>query len=66
VRALGDADAFSESDVSLLRSPAVANGNGRLSPEALLARAESWRPWRAYAAQHLWTRDGEARSRALA
>jgi len=22
---------------------------------ALLARAEVWRPWRAYAAQHLWT-----------
>jgi AraC family transcriptional regulator of adaptative response / DNA-3-methyladenine glycosylase II len=21
---------------------------------AVLARAERWRPWRAYAAQHLW------------
>ncbi|CAA9528266.1 MAG: hypothetical protein AVDCRST_MAG79-692 [uncultured Thermoleophilia bacterium] len=24
-------------------------------PRALAARAEAWRPWRAYAAQHLWT-----------
>jgi AraC family transcriptional regulator of adaptative response / DNA-3-methyladenine glycosylase II len=64
LRALRDSDAFPESDVGLLRSPAVANGNGRLSPKALLERAESWRPWRAYAAQHLWTHDGEARSRA--
>jgi AraC family transcriptional regulator, regulatory protein of adaptative response / DNA-3-methyladenine glycosylase II len=23
----------------------------------LLSRAESWRPWRAYAAQHLWAAD---------
>jgi AraC family transcriptional regulator, regulatory protein of adaptative response / DNA-3-methyladenine glycosylase II len=66
LRALRDVDAFPESDVGLLRSPALANGNGRLSPEALLARAESWRPWRAYAAQHLWTHDGETRSRAHA
>jgi len=26
----------------------------------LLDRAESWRPWRAYAAQHLWAADGSA------
>jgi len=63
LRALRDADAFPESDVALLRCPAVANGNGKLSPKALLERAESWRPWRAYAAQHLWTHDGETRSR---
>jgi len=61
LRALRDSDAFPESDVGLLRSPAVANGNGRISPKALLARAENWRPWRAYAAQHLWTADGDAR-----
>jgi AraC family transcriptional regulator, regulatory protein of adaptative response / DNA-3-methyladenine glycosylase II len=66
LRALRDADAFPESDVGLLRSPAVASGNGRLSPKALLARAESWRPWRAYAAQHLWTHDAETRGRAHA
>jgi AraC family transcriptional regulator of adaptative response / DNA-3-methyladenine glycosylase II len=66
LRALRDSDAFPESDVGLLRSPAVAIGNGRLSPKALLARAEIWRPWRAYAAQHLWTADGDTRSRAHA
>jgi AraC family transcriptional regulator, regulatory protein of adaptative response / DNA-3-methyladenine glycosylase II len=66
LRALRDADAFPESDVGLLRSPAVASGNGRLSPKALLARAENWRPWRAYAAQHLWTHDRETQSRAHA
>ncbi len=54
LRALRDNDAFPAGDVALLRSPAVANGT-RLTPKALLARAEAWRPWRAYAAQHLWT-----------
>jgi AraC family transcriptional regulator of adaptative response / DNA-3-methyladenine glycosylase II len=24
------------------------------TPTQLLERAERWRPWRAYAAQHLW------------
>lgn len=66
LRALRDSDAFPESDIGLLRSPAVANGNGRIAPKELLARAESWRPWRAYAAQHLWTADGELRSEAHA
>ncbi len=59
LRAARDADAFPAADVALLRSPAVAENNARPSPKALLARAESWRPWRAYAAQHLWTADGD-------
>ena len=29
----------------------------RPSPAELLARAEQWRPWRAYAALHLWASD---------
>jgi AraC family transcriptional regulator of adaptative response / DNA-3-methyladenine glycosylase II len=29
----------------------------RATPDDLLAVAQSWRPWRAYAAQHLWTAD---------
>ena len=53
LRALRDADAFPAADVGLLRA-IVADGN-RISPEALTKRAEAWRPWRAYAAQHLWT-----------
>ncbi len=60
LRALKDTDAFPEGDVALLRSPAVANGTP-LSRKALLARAETWRPWRAYAAQHLWTAEADSR-----
>jgi AraC family transcriptional regulator of adaptative response / DNA-3-methyladenine glycosylase II len=61
LRALRDSDAFPASDVGLLRSPAVALDGKRLTPKALLKRAESWRPWRAYAAQHLWAADGDKR-----
>jgi len=61
LRALRDADAFPEADVGLLRSPVIADKGARLSPKALLARAENWRPWRGYAAQHLWTAEGDAR-----
>ncbi|MBV8978464.1 MAG: helix-turn-helix domain-containing protein [Alphaproteobacteria bacterium] len=60
LRALRDGDAFPAADVALLRHPAVAGQGGRPTPKALLARAEAWRPWRAYAAQHLWTSDAEA------
>ena len=66
LRALRDSDAFPEADVALLRCRAIAVDGTRLSPKALLARAEAWRPWRAYAAQHLWTADGDARSLANA
>ncbi len=59
LRALRDSDAFPAADVALLRSPLVADKGRRPTPKALLARAESWRPWRAYAAQHLWTADAE-------
>lgn len=59
LRALRDSDAFPAADVGLLRSPAVASAGRRPTPKALLERAESWRPWRAYAAQHLWTADAE-------
>jgi AraC family transcriptional regulator of adaptative response / DNA-3-methyladenine glycosylase II len=34
---------------------AMTDKDGRRPSSAqLLARAESWRPWRAYAALHLW------------
>jgi AraC family transcriptional regulator of adaptative response / DNA-3-methyladenine glycosylase II len=55
LRAVRETDAFPASDVGLLRSMAV-NGE-RPSPAQLLSRAEAWRPWRAYAAQHLWAAD---------
>jgi AraC family transcriptional regulator of adaptative response / DNA-3-methyladenine glycosylase II len=59
LRALRDSDAFPAADVGLLRSPVVATDGKRPTPKALLERAEGWRPWRAYAAQHLWTADAE-------
>jgi 3-methyladenine DNA glycosylase/8-oxoguanine DNA glycosylase len=62
LRALRAADAFPASDVGLLRGVAGAMG-GRPSRRALLARAEAWRPQRAYAAQLLWAEDAMARGR---
>jgi AraC family transcriptional regulator of adaptative response / DNA-3-methyladenine glycosylase II len=53
LRALREPDAFPASDIGLLRGAAAMDGV-RPSPISLLHRAESWRPWRAYAAQHLW------------
>ena len=54
MRGLRDPDAFPAGDVGLQR--ALAGGaRRRPTPREVLARAESWRPWRAYAAQHLWT-----------
>jgi AraC family transcriptional regulator of adaptative response / DNA-3-methyladenine glycosylase II len=52
MRALGEPDAFPASDLGLRRALAA---NGRMPGErALLAAAEPWRPWRAYAAVLIW------------
>jgi AraC family transcriptional regulator of adaptative response / DNA-3-methyladenine glycosylase II len=48
MRALGDPDAFPHSDLGLLQASKLDK------PSALLLRAEAFRPWRAYAALHLW------------
>ena len=48
MRALGDPDAFPANDLGLLRSASMQ------SEYELAQRAESWRPWRAYAAMYLW------------
>jgi AraC family transcriptional regulator of adaptative response / DNA-3-methyladenine glycosylase II len=53
LRALGDPDALPATDL-VLRRTARRLGLGA-DAAALLAHAERWRPWRAYAAQHLWT-----------
>jgi AraC family transcriptional regulator, regulatory protein of adaptative response / DNA-3-methyladenine glycosylase II len=53
MRELREPDAFPAADVGLLRAMAAADGR-RPSPAQLLSRAERWRPWRAYAALHLW------------
>jgi AraC family transcriptional regulator, regulatory protein of adaptative response / DNA-3-methyladenine glycosylase II len=53
MRQLREPDAFPAADIGLMRAMADADGL-RPTATALLARAETWRPWRAYAAQHLW------------
>ncbi len=54
MRAMREPDAFPSADVGLLRA-VTPPGGSRPTPADLLARAEAWRPWRAYAALHLWT-----------
>ncbi|MEX2480397.1 MAG: DNA-3-methyladenine glycosylase [Gammaproteobacteria bacterium] len=56
MRALREPDAFPASDVGILRA---LTGADRIRPNArhATARAECWRPWRAYAAQYLWSAD---------
>lgn len=56
LRAVREPDAFPASDVGLLRGATGADGV-RPTAAALQGRAEAWRPWRAYAAQHLWAAD---------
>src|SRR5262249_32855992 len=53
LRQLREPDAVPAADLGLLRAMANQEGQGRSSSE-LLDRAQAWRPWRAYAAQHLW------------
>ncbi|MEE4361082.1 MAG: AlkA N-terminal domain-containing protein [Pseudomonadales bacterium] len=56
MRAGRDADAFPASDLIVRQALAV---DGILpTPAAASARAEAWRPWRAYAVPHLWARAG--------
>ena len=48
MRALGDPDAFPATDLGVVRGAAA------LGITDLGRAAEAWRPWRAYAVQHLW------------
>lgn len=57
LRAMGEPDAFLTGDLVLRRM--AATGPTMLSLKALDQRAESWRPWRGYAAMHLWKKAGE-------
>jgi AraC family transcriptional regulator of adaptative response / DNA-3-methyladenine glycosylase II len=52
MRALRWPDAFPDGDLVLRQSA------GGVTARQLRALAESWRPWRAYAAQHLWSQAG--------
>jgi AraC family transcriptional regulator, regulatory protein of adaptative response / DNA-3-methyladenine glycosylase II len=53
LRQLREPDAFPAADIGLLRAIAGREMR-RPSSSELLDRANAWRPWRAYAAQHLW------------
>jgi AraC family transcriptional regulator of adaptative response / DNA-3-methyladenine glycosylase II len=52
MRGLRDPDAFPAGDLGLRR--AFAETGGGDAADTLVARAERWRPWRAYATAHLW------------
>jgi AraC family transcriptional regulator of adaptative response / DNA-3-methyladenine glycosylase II len=60
MRALREPDAFPAADLGLQH--ACTGPDGRPSTGELRARAERWRPWRAYAALHLWSSLPERRS----
>lgn len=56
LRELREPDAFPQADIGLMR--AMTDGAGvRPTADQLLALSAAWRPWRAYAAQHLWAAD---------
>jgi AraC family transcriptional regulator of adaptative response / DNA-3-methyladenine glycosylase II len=59
LRELREPDAFPHADIGLLRAMADPDGR-RPTPDQLLELSRRWRPWRAYAAQHLWAADAAA------
>jgi len=52
MRALGDPDAFLPSDLGVRHAVERLGQSGK--PADIERAAEAWRPWRAYATQHLW------------
>jgi AraC family transcriptional regulator of adaptative response / DNA-3-methyladenine glycosylase II len=58
MRALREPDAFPAGDLGLQR--AWGGAHGRASAKQLERASEAWRPWRAYAAVHLWTHESES------
>lgn len=48
MRALAWPDAFPHTDLGVMKAL------GKTSPTRVLAHAEQWQPWRAYAVMHLW------------
>jgi AraC family transcriptional regulator of adaptative response / DNA-3-methyladenine glycosylase II len=57
--ACGERDAFPAGDLGLRRGASAGDGP-LIAVSDLEARAEAWRPWRAYAAAHLWRAAVEA------
>ena len=61
MRALGDPDAFAATDLGVVKA---ARALGLPSTPAALGHASAaWRPWRAYAVQHLWATGDHAVNR---
>ena len=58
MRALGDPDAFLPTDLGVRR--AISRLGHTSDRRSVAALAERWRPWRAYATQHLWASLGDA------
>ncbi|WEK28627.1 MAG: AlkA N-terminal domain-containing protein [Candidatus Pseudomonas phytovorans] len=56
LRQAGASDALPLGDVALIKALRLLEGDDAQLPE----RALAWRPWRAYAAQHLWASLGPA------
>ena len=48
LRALAWPDAFPHTDCGVMKAMKLTD------PKRVLAAAEAWRPWRAYAVMHLW------------
>ena len=57
MRALSDPDAFLPTDAGVRHGLAALGAAS--DPKSAEATAESWRPWRSYALQHLWARGEE-------
>ena len=53
LRGLGEPDAFPAADLGLLKASALGGGPDKAKP--LEELSQRWRPWRAYAAQYLWS-----------
>src|SRR5438128_10127715 len=53
MRGLGEPDTFPATEIDLRR--VLARGAAPFSADALECFAETWRPWRAYAAMYLWS-----------
>ena len=57
MRALGDPDVFLSTDLGV-RKAIVRLGHAG-DRGSVVSLAEQWRPWRAYATQHLWASLGD-------
>ena len=64
MRELREPDAFPAGDVALQRALEALAGRP-FTRTQILARAERWRPWRAYGAVHLWASLGASRMQDL-